>query len=289
MINEIYAKRLAIIRHLYEKGVELSHLGEPTNALAILPFHDSVEMFMKLCAEIKAVRVERNTSFMQYFSLLPDLKGKAQMDNLNNRRVSLKHHGQLPSSIDVEISRVNVADFFNQNTPIYFGCKLEDVSLEILITYTSVRNYLSKYRVFMKEGKYGDAQAQCQIAFIELLNEYCKQYDRGLDLVHSPATNAYYLKHPNIEDKTDKCIENIKDDLIKINEAINIMNMGINYFKYSEFKAMGPSITKWNGDEGKEYDYYIMNIDFYDKKSADTCYNFVVNCALQFQNKKLFI
>lgn len=39
MINEIYAKRLAIIRHLYEKGVELSHLGDSTNVLAILPFH----------------------------------------------------------------------------------------------------------------------------------------------------------------------------------------------------------------------------------------------------------
>lgn len=137
--------------------------------------------------------------------------------------------------------------------------------LEILITYTSVRNYLSKYGEFIEKRKYGDAQAQCQIAFIELLNEYCKQYDRGLDLVHSPATNAYYLKRPNLEDKTDKCIENIKDDLIKINEAINIMNMGINYCKYSEFKAMGPSIIQWIGEERKYYDYYIMNIDFYDK------------------------
>ena len=66
---------------------------------------------MKICAEIKAVRVERNTSFMQDFSLLPDLKCKAQMDNLNNRRVSLKHNGQLLSSMDVDISRVNVANF----------------------------------------------------------------------------------------------------------------------------------------------------------------------------------
>lgn len=289
MIDEITAKRLAIIRHLYEKGLELSYLGEPTNGLSVLPLHDSVEMFMRLCADVRGIRVERSTTFMQYFTLLPDLACKARMDNLNNRRVSLKHHGQLPSSIDVEVSRVNVTDFFSQNTPTFFGCVLKDVSLDVLITYPSVKDYLSKYRAFLAEGKYGDAQAQCQIAFLELLDAYFKQYDRGLDLVHSPATNAYYLRKPNLEENTDRCIEDIKDDIIKINEAINIMNLGINYFKYSDFKAMGPIINRWHRTDGKDYDYYIMSIDQYDKDTAETCYNFVVDCALQLQNKKMFI
>lgn len=289
MIDDITAKRLAVIRHLYEKGFEISYLGEPTNGLSVLPFHDSVEMFMRLCADVRGVRVDRSTSFLQYFTLLPDLACKAQMDNLNNRRVNLKHHGQLPSTIDVEVSRVNVTDFFNENTPIFFGCELKEVSLEVLITYTSVKDYLSKYRAFVAEGKYGEAQAQCQIAFLELLNSYYKQYGRGLDLMHSPATNAYYLRKPNLEENTDRCIENIKEDIIKINEAINIMNLGINYLKYSEFKAMGPIINQWHKAEGKDYDYYIMSIDQYDQNTADTCYNFVVDCALQLQNKKLFI
>lgn len=289
MIDEIAAKRLAIIRHLYERGLELSYLGEPTNGLSVLSFHDSVEMFMRLCADVRGVRVERSTTFLQYFTLLPEMTCKAQMDNLNNRRVSLKHHGQLPSTMDVEVSRVNVTDFFNQNTPIFFGCELKDVSLEVLIAYPSVKDYLSIYRGFLAEGKYGEAQAQCQIAFLELLDAYCKQHGRGLDLVHSPATNAYYLRKPNLEENTDKCIEDIKDDIIKINEAINIMNLGINYFKYSEFKAMGPIINQWHKAEGKDYDYYIMSIDQYDENTAETCYNFVVNSALQLQNKKLFI
>lgn len=289
MLDEITAKRLAIIRHLYERGLELSYLGEPTNGLSVLSFHDSVEMFMRLCADVKGIRVERSTTFLQYFTLLPDMLCKAQMDNLNNRRVSLKHHGQLPSSIDVEISRVNVTDFFNQNTPLFFGCTLKDVSLEVLITYPTVKDYLSKYKGFMAEGKYGDAQAQCQIAFIELLVAYCKQHDRGWDMAHSPATNAYHMRKPNLEEKTDKCIENIKEDLIKLNEAINIMNMGINYFKYSEFKAMGPYIQRWPNAEGNDYDYFLMRVESYDKNSAETCYNFVVDSALQLQNKKLFI
>ena len=32
-----------------------------------------------------------------------------------------------------------------------------------------------------------------------------------------------------------------------------------------------------------------MSIDQYDKNTAEMCYNFVVDCALQLQNKKLFI
>lgn len=158
----------------------------------------------------------------------------------------MKHHGQLPSTIDVEVSRVNVTEFFNQNTTIFFGCDLKDFSLEVLITYPSVNDYLLKYRAFLEEGKYGDAQAQCQIAFMELLDAYCKQYGRGLDLVYSPATSAYCLRKPNLEEYTNRCIENIKEDIIKINEAINIMNLGSNYFKYSEFKAMGPIINQWH-------------------------------------------
>lgn len=85
MINEITAKRLEVIRHLYEKGLELSYFGEPTNGLSVLPFHGSIGMFMRLCSDVRGVRVDRSTTFLQYFTLLPDLACKAQMDNLNNR------------------------------------------------------------------------------------------------------------------------------------------------------------------------------------------------------------
>lgn len=111
-MNEVTAKRLAVIRHLFEKGKALSYEGEPLNGLCLLPFHDSIEMFMKLCADEKNVPVTRNTMFADYFNLLPDLQDKVQMISLNARRVSLKHHGQMPSSLDVELSRANVIDFF---------------------------------------------------------------------------------------------------------------------------------------------------------------------------------
>ena len=119
IMNEQTAKRLAVIRHLYEEGKRMSFAGEPMNGLCLLPFHDSVEMFMKLCADERDIIIPKNTSFMECFNKIPDLQDRTQMDSLNSRRVSLKHHGQLPSSLDVEMTRVNVIDFFEHNVPFF--------------------------------------------------------------------------------------------------------------------------------------------------------------------------
>lgn len=171
-MNELTARRLAVIRHLFEKGKALSLEGEPLNGLCLLPFHDSVEMFMKLCADERSVVVNKDTKFKDYFDILPQLQDKAQMLSLNARRVSLKHHGQMPSSLDVELSRANVIDFYEHNVPVFFGCKLEEVSLDILIPFKEVREYLGYYHNYMNEGKYGETQAQCQIAMKALLSAF---------------------------------------------------------------------------------------------------------------------
>lgn len=287
-MKEITAKRLAIVRHLYEQGVSLSHNGEPTNGLSILPFHDSVEMFMKLCADVTDVRVERSTNFMDYFTKVTGLQCKVQMDSLNSRRISLKHYGQLPASLDVEVARVNVSEFYSLNVPAFFGCTLEEVSLEVLISYSEVKQYLAKYHDFITTDKYGDAQAQCQIAFKELIKAYHKQHNKGVDLQNFPAQNARWLKSPNLENKTDEYLEKVKKDIISINEAISIMNLGINYYKYSEFIAIGPVVNQWRMSENDEYDYFLFDINQYTKESAESCYVFVVDSALQLQNKNIF-
>lgn len=292
-MNEVTAKRLAVIRHLFEKGKALSYEGEPLNGLRLLPFHDSIEMFMKLCADEKNVPVTRSTMFADYFNLLPDMHGKAQMISLNARRVSLKHHGQMPSSLDVELSRANVIDFFEHNTPVFFGCKLEEVLLEVLISYPEVRDYLSSYHGFMNEGKYGEAQAQCQIAMKALLSAFLNQNERGHSLEHNgwPASNAKWLSSPHLEDKTDKYLEDLREDVMNLNEAIYIMNLGINYFKYGEFIDFGPTVNQWPGEKQGEYqyDYYLGSESQYSEETAKACYDFVIETAFRLMGSKVFL
>ena len=288
-MNELTTKRLAIIRHLFEKGKTMSLEGEPMNGLCLLPFHDSVEMFMKLCAEEKGLQIPRNTMFMDYYTKLPQLQDKTQMDSLNSRRVSLKHHGQMPSSHDVEITRVNVIDFFEHNTPVFFGCKLEDVSLEVLISYPKVREYFAKYHEFVDTGKYGDAQAQCQIAFKVFMLEYHKKYNRGFNLKSGPASVLDSVKNPYLENNTDKYLESLKEAVQGLNEAISVMSLGINYFKYSEFIAMGPAVNRWGNSLDGEYDYYVGVTEMFDATTAKACYDFVIDTVLQLQGKNVFL
>lgn len=97
-MNELTTKRLAIIRHLFEKGKALSHESEPLNGLSLLPFHDSVEMFMKLCADEKSINITRDTKFAHYFDLLPDLQDKTQMISLKDAKGQVPDITQLSES-----------------------------------------------------------------------------------------------------------------------------------------------------------------------------------------------
>lgn len=289
-MDELTAKRLAVIRHLYEKGISLSFEAEPINGLCLLPFHDSVEMFMKLCADVRSITIPRNTAFVDYFNILTYLQDKAQMVELNARRVSLKHHGQLPSSLDVEISRVNVTEFFKHNMPVFFGCQLEDISLDIMIVYPTVRDYLAKYKDFLNQGKYGSAQAQCKIAFREFLNCYHEQHNRYLSLYDAPGRNAHSLHSPRFESHIDRYLEGLQEDVLKINEAITVMNLGVNYFFYDEFMNHGAYISYWPDEEGENrYEFYIEDETNYKKETAEKYYKFVIETALRLQGTDVFV
>lgn len=288
-MDELTAKRLAVICHLYEKGKALSYEAEPLNGLSLLPFHDSVEMFMRLCADVKSISIPRNTMFADYFIRIPCLQDKTQMESLNAHRVSLKHHGQLPSSLDVEIARANVIDFYNHNTPEFFGCQIEEVSLEVMIVYPTVREYLKRYNAFMAQGMYGSAQAQCKIAFKEFLNCYHEQHNSYLSLYDAPGHNAHRLRKLNLEQSIDKYLDDVKEDLLKINEAITVMNLGVNYFFYDDFMNHGAYVNYWPGEEGdKKYDYYVGDESQYKKETSEKYYKFVIETCLKLQGKELW-
>ncbi len=168
-MDELIIKRLAVVKHLYQQGLALSYESEPTNGLCLLPFHDSIEMFMKICADVNGVKIDRSTKFMDYFSKLPNLQYSSQMQNLNNRRVALKHHGEIPSSLDIEIARANTTEFFELNTPLYFDIEFSDISLTSLIKYSSVAEWLNKANDAHNKGEFVESICLSHVAFKELL------------------------------------------------------------------------------------------------------------------------
>jgi len=81
------------------------------------------ELFLQLAAEHLGARTPPD-KFMDYWKLVePKIpKGgptqKLSMARLNKARVSLKHHGTLPSKLDIEAFRASTTSFFEERTPI---------------------------------------------------------------------------------------------------------------------------------------------------------------------------
>ena len=283
-MDELIIKRLAIAKQLYQQGLALSYESEPTNGLCLLPFHDSVEMFMKICADVKAVKIDRSTKFMDYFSKLLDLQCSSQMQNLNNKRVALKHHGEIPSSLDIELSRASTTEFFQLNTPVFFGIEFSDISLLSLIKYTSVAKWLNKANNAHNNGNFEESICLSHVAFKELLLSHEEDksyfYDSPFSLVKEC---KHFFNKTKIDRQIDENFDKIKQDLLNIDDALTIICLGVDFKQYTKFKVLGPYLNVWDRQDGRDYTWHSKGNILANTRNSSFCYDFVINCALRLQ------
>lgn len=289
-MDELTMKRLAVIKQLYLQGVAQSYEVEPMNGFSILSFHDSVEMFMKLCAERKNIQINRNVNFGDYFVKLPDLKCHTTMTNLNNKRVNLKHYGTIPSKLDIEISRVNVTDFFEQNTPVYFGVQFNEISLISLIKYESVRKYLTKSLSDFSSDSFKESITNSQIAFKDLIHchteENTKNYKSVFDTENDFTFLSSFFLNIGLGRKFDEFIDKVPKSIHSLEENINLIGLGIDYKRYRKFKLLSPYIAPWYDNNTALYKVYINDEDdrrICNKRNAQFCFDFVIESALKLQ------
>ncbi len=134
--KEIIIRRLAIIKYLYNIGIQQSMQVDTIAGFSILSFHDCAEMFLLLVAENKGIKASE--TFMDYWDKCPELTLKESMKSLKDRRVSIKHKGQFPSKSDIEISRITMSNFMEENTSIQFGLEFKDISVSNLISFKNI-------------------------------------------------------------------------------------------------------------------------------------------------------
>ena len=60
-------------------------------------------------------------------------------------------------------------------------------------------------------------------------------------------------------------------------------------YRYNEFKALGPAVTRWWTNPDAEYQYYVRIPSNYDQETAKACYDFVIETVLQLQGKNVFL
>lgn len=290
-MNESNLRRLAFIRYLYGLGLEQSKHPEPLSSVSLFSFHDAAELFLQLSVE-SLNATKNDNEFMTYWEILKtklspnEITQKESMKRLNKARVQLKHHGTMPSKIDIESFRATITNFFNENTSIVFGINFNSISLVDLIKNTQAKTSLKKAQEFMNENKINDAIKEIALAFTMLIDDYEKRkitdYGRSPFFFGSDLTflSSFFM---HVEDRTmGEFIDKVKESIESIQGAIKILSLGFDYKKYAKFKLLTPRVES-NWGEG----YSVDEISSKKPLTLDDCkfcFDYVIDSAIRLQD-----
>ena len=269
------AKRLALIRHLFNVGVEQSRHAEPINAISLLSFHDAVELFLQLTTERYGIS-KNDRTFMAYWDAIcpkigEPLHQRESMKRLNRARSQLKHHGVLPASTDVESFRVSTRNFFVKNTPLVFGKRFDTISLVDFVNSPDVRAKLSSAEELIKKECLKDALNEIKRAFDSVVHEYISgklYYDSPLFRFES---DFEFSDRDSIKDESvGEFVDEVGEAIPPMQEAITILSLGLDYRKYAKFRAI--LSRKISQRENREIDH------------VEFCFDYVIESAIHLQN-----
>jgi len=293
-------KRLAFMKYLYQLGVSQSYLPEPANASSVLILHDATELLLQIASEVLDVG-RSQVHFLEYWDLIsPRLQpdGLAQRESyrrLNNSRVALKHHGTLPSSLDIESFRNTAQLSFEDSVPIIFGVDFHEISLVDFVEAEEPRSALREAVASLAKHDFPQAVASASLAFHLLLREYQQstQYQRRRSMFRGINRLAFIdslsvglghghdqvLATREFSRKLGEFVDGVKETLEDMDDTLKILSMDIQYPKYAKFLALAPRVY-WTLD-GKHRVQQPSSSRTADQ--AQFCIDFVIEVALKLQ------
>ncbi|HCE55609.1 MAG TPA: hypothetical protein DER05_11705 [Lutibacter sp.] len=288
MEDQNLLKRLSIIKLLYKTGLEQSKQSESISFFSILAFHDSIEMFLKLACEYKQIKSEK-LSFIQFWDSLPHLTLKESMRNLNSRRVNLKHRGLIPAKIEIESSRVNTTDFFEQNTKTTFEIEFSEISLLELIKFEKVKLILTNSQKNLNEKDYENSFKKSVEAFEELLSEYkqnkVNKFTKNLfdfpSKIRINSSSRYWSNTEQVDKRLDEVVKKINEKFDHFERTLEVVSFGFNFRKYSKFKMLSPAF--YITSEGNYYFHEYNDKIKFNEEDCEFGIDFVLECCLKLQ------
>lgn len=291
MLDESIVKRLAFIKYLYKVAVEQSQRPEPLCSASILTFHDAIELFLQLASEYLDVG-KGQPSFLEYWEILASKlpAGPTQKESirrLNRARVALKHHGTLPSKLDIEAFRASATKFFEENTPLIFDIKFSEISLIELIQCEETKNNLKESAQLLEQNKIEESLDKVALAFAQLIDDY-ESRKRG-QLGRSPFffgesltfLSSFFMGIDRRQvGKLADFIDKVKESVEALQNAVKILSLGIDYRRYSKFRLLTPSISRTIDGT-----YHIHRIQYGSKgiptvEDVQFCIDFVIESSI---------
>ena len=252
-LTQYQLERLAFIRYLFKLGIQHAVDPGPQSSVAILLFHDAVELFLELVSQ--KLHAKPADSFMKYFSQLdeklepsPPLPLRENMRRLNDARNALKHKGLRPDRSDLEHYSNVVIRFFEEVTPRIFEVDMDSVSLVAVVRCETARKYLYAAEAAHREARAADGSGACAEAFDELLSDYEKRH--GDRWGQSPFSSGRYLHDPwffdeklsRIEEQFKESIEDLNEAVKVLQERMRLLSLGLDYRRYVTFRQLTPKV-----------------------------------------------
>lgn len=285
--------RLMLVRYLYESGVEQSRKSVALSGLAILAFHDAIELFLQAALEHKGGSLGSRTDFLAYWPALESqgisLSRQEAMRRLNRARVNLKHDGTLPAHRHVDDFRETVGAFLDQAFPLIFGLQLSDVSLSRLVKSDKVREILLSGEQALANQDYQTSVVEASKAFNLALIEYARGSGNlirpGVELspfLGSPRFTTFTDNGHLIQDRMDPDVENALRDISRgFGEQITVLAYHLDFEGYRYLKSYGPIVygmgypdmhLRWGSDPST-----------LTKEIAARCLQFAIDAALRLE------
>ena len=277
-------RRLALVVHLHRLASDQSKGAEPAAGLAILTFHDAVEMFLQLASERHGVGKER-AEFMDYWAILGGagivISQREAMRRLNAARRTLKHRGVVPAAVEVEGLRAATTNFLHDNCPLVFGIDFARISLTALVRAATIRQEIEAAEAAASAGDLKRALERLAVAFERLLTLH--ELERRLN---SPRGVPYSLRTPGRvrfrrafgSEGAESLGNDVRDMAARFSEAITTIGYGLDFEGYLIFKSHIPAVLNYAGGRVQ---MAWAGTPTSDPETVQRCIAFVVDAALR--------
>jgi hypothetical protein len=245
-----------------------------------------VELFLQLACEHSGI-IAGDIGFMEYWEVFKDefqveLPQAESMRRLNKSRVDLKHHGILPSRLDIEGFRASASNFLKESTPLIFSVEFDSLSLVDLVGSEEVRATLREAKKKFDAGQTEDASEKIALALVQAINDY--ENKKKSEFGSSP---FFFGEDMTFESSFARDIadlyrfaEKVSRSLQAIQSAMKMLSLGIDYRRYSRFRLLTPAVRQ--ASDGT-YHFYSTRTSKMTHEEFDFCFDFVVSSVLRLQ------
>ena len=294
MEKAIIIQRLSYIKYLYLKGEEQSRQAEVVAGFSILAFHDAIEMFLMLVYEHLDCGNDKNYKTIDdYLGNIPNIKMKESVKSLNNCRKSLKHQGLMPAKAEIEKHRINAHSILQENTSALLNLDFDAISLIDLVSFEECKQFLNIAQEKRDEDKYFESIVETRKAFNSMLSEFedsKKYWYNSLFNIGLKPRDTYkeFIRETTIKnrDRYKAWFEDVDKTINELRDVVKIISIGIDYKQYALFNVVAPEV--WHLTDGtyhvRDSEDYFHNRVHASKDLCDFCINFVIDCAVKFQD-----